>query len=213
MITMRKGKYLITALLALVSLSATAQMVGKITDPVEWVNPLMGSDSKPSLSNGNTYPSIAVPWGMNYWMPQTGPMGNGWAYTYSADKIRGFKQTHQPSPWMNDYGSFAIMPVSGHLKFNENDRASWFSHKAEISKPYYYSVYLADHDITTEITPTQRAAQFRITYPSSDSSFIVVDALDRGSYVKVIPEQRKIVGYSTRYSSGKLTGFKNYFVI
>ncbi|GEO11146.1 GH92 family glycosyl hydrolase [Segetibacter aerophilus] len=210
---MTKGKYLITAFLGLLSLSVTAQMVDKISDPVEWVNPLMGSDSKPSLSNGNTYPSIAIPWGMNYWMPQTGPMGNGWAYTYSADKIRGFKQTHQPSPWMNDYGSFAIMPVSGHLKFTENDRASWFSHKAEVSKPYYYSVYLADHDITTEITPTERAAQFRITYPSSDSSFIVVDALDRGSYVKVIPEQRKIIGYSTRYSSGKLTNFKNYFVI
>ncbi|HSU50709.1 MAG TPA: GH92 family glycosyl hydrolase, partial [Segetibacter sp.] len=139
--------------------------------------------------------------------------GNGWAYTYSADRIRGFKQTHQPSPWMNDYGQFAIMPVSGHLKFNENDRASWFSHKAEISKPYYYSVYLADHDITTEITPTERAAQFRITYPASDSSFIVVDAFDKGSYIKVIPEQKKIVGYSTKYSSGKLTNFKNYFVI
>ena len=59
------------------------------------VNPLMGTDSKPALSNGNTYPAIAVPWGMNFWTPQTGVMGNGWAYTYSADKIRGFKQTHR----------------------------------------------------------------------------------------------------------------------
>lgn len=210
---MMKRSMAITAFLGILSFNATAQMVDKVTDPVEWVNPLMGSDSKPSLSNGNTYPSIAVPWGMNYWMPQTGNMGNGWAYTYSADRIRGFKQTHQPSPWMNDYGQFAIMPVSGHLKFNENDRASWFSHKAEVSKPYYYSVYLADHDITTEITPTERAAQFRITYPASDSSFIVVDALDKGSYVKVIPAEKKIIGYSTKYSSGKLTNFKNYFVI
>src|SRR4051812_43261974 len=95
-------------LLLLVTLVASvnglfAQMVTQVTDPVEWVNPLMGSDSKPSLSNGNTYPGIAVPWGMNTWVPQTGVMGNGWQYQYSADKIRGFKQTHQPSPWMNDY--------------------------------------------------------------------------------------------------------------
>ncbi len=55
---------------------------------------------------------------MNFWMPQTGTMGNGWAYTYSSDKIRGFKQTHQPSPWMNDYGQFAIMPVTGALNSN-----------------------------------------------------------------------------------------------
>jgi putative alpha-1,2-mannosidase len=132
-----------------------AQTVDKVTDPVEWVNPLMGTDSKPSLSNGNTYPSICVPWGMNFWTPQTGRMGDGWAYTYASDKIRGFKQTHQPSPWMNDYGQFSIMPVTGKLRFREDDRASWFSHKAEISKPYYYSLYLADADVTTEITQCQ----------------------------------------------------------
>ena len=70
--------------------------------PVDYVNPLMGTDSKISLSNGNTYPAIALPWGMNFWTPQTGKMGDGWAYTYASDKIRGFKQTHQPSPWIND---------------------------------------------------------------------------------------------------------------
>ncbi|MBE7173529.1 MAG: GH92 family glycosyl hydrolase [Williamsia sp.] len=194
-------------------IASKAQLVDKVTDPVEWINPLMGTDSKPSLSNGNTYPAIAVPWGMNFWMPQTGPMGNGWAYQYSADKIRGFKQTHQPSPWMNDYGQFAIMPVTKKLSFNENDRASWFSHKAEISKPYYYSVYLADHDVKTEITATERAAQFQLTYPASDSSFVVVDALDRGSYIKIIPQEKKIIGYSTRHSHGRNIDFKNYFVI
>jgi predicted alpha-1,2-mannosidase len=182
-------------------------------DPVEWVNPLMGTDSKISLSNGNTYPAICVPWGMNSWTPQTNKMGNGWQYQYSADKINGFKQTHQPSPWMNDYGQFAIMPVTGKLRFRQDDRASWFSHKSEIAKPYYYSVYLADADVTAELTTTQRAAQLRFTFPQSDSSFIVVDAFDRGSYIKIIPGQKKIVGYSTRYSRGKLTNFRNYFVI
>jgi putative alpha-1,2-mannosidase len=150
---------------------------------------------------------------MNFWTPQTGVMGDGWAYTYDAHKIRGFKQTHQPSPWMNDYGQFAIMPVTKHLKVSQNKRASWFSHKAETAKPYYYSVYLADHDVTTEITPTERSAQFRFTYPKTDSSFIVIDALNKGSYVKIMPGQKKIVGYSTKYARGPLKNFKNYFVI
>src|SRR6195952_3432010 len=185
----------------------------KAPDLAEYVNPLMGTQSKYDLSNGNTYPAIALPWGMNFWTPQTGKMGDGWQYTYDAYKINGFKQTHQPSPWMNDYGQFAIMPVTGHLKVTQNGRQSWFSHKTEIVKPYYYSVYLADHDVTTEITPTERSAQFRFTFPKSDSSFIVIDAFDRGSYVKVIPSQNKIVGYSTKYSHGPLKNFKNYFVI
>jgi predicted alpha-1,2-mannosidase len=184
-----------------------------VDDLVEYINPLMGTQSKVDLSNGNTYPAIALPWGMNFWTPQTGNTGDGWQYTYDADKIRGFKQTHQPSPWMNDYGCFAIMPVTKHLKVSQNGRASWFSHKAETAKPYYYSVYLADADVTTEITPTERAAQFRFTFPATDSSFIVVDALDRGSYVKVLPKENKIIGYSTRYARGPLKNFKNYFVI
>ncbi len=65
-------------------------------DPVERVNPLVGTQSTYSLSAGNTYPAIAMPWGMNFWTPQTGRMGDGWQYMYAAEKIRGFKQTHQP---------------------------------------------------------------------------------------------------------------------
>ncbi|WP_068407597.1 GH92 family glycosyl hydrolase [Pedobacter cryoconitis] len=207
-------KHFLSALLIAATMPVLAQQAGKVTDPVDWVNPLMGTASKPSLSNGNTYPTIAVPWGMNFWTPQTGKMGDGWAYTYDADKIRGFKQTHQPSPWMNDYGQFSVMPVTGKMKFNQDERASWFSHKAEIVKPYYYSVYLADADVTTEITPTERAAQFRFTFPKSDSSYVVIDAFDKGSYIKVIPKERKVIGYSTRYASGPLpANFKNYFVI
>ena len=68
--------------------------------PEELVNVLMGTDSKYSFSNGNTYPTIAVPWGMNFWTPQTGPNGYGWIYTYTADKIRGFKQTNQAGTCM-----------------------------------------------------------------------------------------------------------------
>jgi len=206
-----KKLFLLSIILA--PLLTTAQQAKKAADLVDYINPLMGTDSKYDLSNGNTYPAIALPWGMNFWTPQTGKMGDGWQYTYSSYKINGFKQTHQPSPWMNDYGQFAIMPVTGHLKVTQNGRQSWYSHKAETVKPYYYSVYLADHDVTTEITPTERSAQFRFTYPKSDSSFIVIDAFDKGSYVKIIPSERKIVGYSTKYARGPLPNFKNYFVI
>ncbi len=191
---------------------AVAQEIETITDPVDWVNPLMGTDSKSSFSNGNTYPAIALPWGMNFWSPQTGKMGDGWLYTYSADKMRGIKQTHQPSPWMNDYGQFSIMPVTGQLQFNEEERASWFSHKAEEARPYYYSVYLADHEVVAEVTPTERAARFRFTFPETDSAFVVIDAFDRGSYVHIV-DQHTVIGYTTRNSGGVPDNFRNYFVL
>ena len=183
------------------------------TEPVDMVNPLTGTLSKFELSTGNNYPVIALPWGMNFWTPQTGKNGDGWQYTYTADKIRGFKQTHQPSPWMNDYGMFSLMPITGEVNFDEEKRASWFSHKAEIAKPYYYRVYLADYDITTEIAPTERAAMFRFTFPQEEMSYVVLDAYDRGSYVQIQPEKNRIVGYTTRNSGGVTKDFKNWFII
>ena len=138
--------------------------------PVDYVNPLMGTASNYSLSTGNTSPLIAMPWGMNFWTPQTAPMTDIWIYSYTATHIQGFKQTHQPSPWIGDYGQFSHFPMTGELKISGKSRANWFSHKAETAKPYYYSVYLADYDVTTEITPTERAAMFRFTFPENEKS-------------------------------------------
>ena len=192
--------------------SSAAFVAQAVTNPVDYVNTLMGTQSKFELSNGNTTPTVCVPWGMNEWIPQTGKNGDGWSYTYNADKIRGFKQTHRPSPWINDFGQFSLMPETGELVINEDKRASWFSHKAEVATPYYYSVYLADYDVTTELTSTDRAAAFRFTFPE-DNAYVVIDAYDRGSWIKVIPEENKIVGYNTRHSGGVGKQYANYFVV
>lgn len=181
-------------------------------DLVSYVNPLMGTDSKFSLSNGNTYPAITRPWGMHFWTPQTAPMGDGWAYAYDAETIRGIKQTHQPSPWINDYGAFSLMAVTGSLEVEEEKRASWFSHKAEIAKPNHYSVYLAEYDATMEVTPTDRAAIFRFTFPETDSAYILIDGFNMGSMVKILPEQNKVIGYSRNNHGGVADNFHNYWV-
>ena len=182
------------------------------SDYTQYVNPLMGTQSTFQLSTGNTYPAIAMPWGMNFWTPRTNRIGDGWQYTYTANKIFGFEQTHQPSPWINDYGQFSLMPVTGQVEMDESKRASWFSHKGEVALPHYYKVYLAEYDVVTEMAPTERASMFRFTFPDADS-YVVVDAYDRNSSIKVIPEENKIVGYTTRNSGGVPDNFKNYFVV
>ena len=204
---MRKTIFIILSLIW-----ATAASAGGL-EPVDYVNPLVGTQSSFELSTGNTYPAIAMPWGMNFWVPQTGKMGDGWQYTYDAHKIRGFKQTHQPSPWINDYGQFSLMPTVGEPVFDENKRASWFSHKAEEATPYYYKVYLADYDVIAEMAPTERAAILRFTFPETDQANIVIDAFDKGSEITFQQNQRRIIGYTTRNSGGVPEGFKNYFVI
>lgn len=199
------------SILALAFMATSAGMAQ--SQPVDYVSTLVGTQSTFQLSTGNTYPATAMPWGMNFWTPQTGKMGDGWTYGYQANKIRGLKQTHQPSPWINDYGQFALMATTGKPIFDEEARASWFSHKAETAKPYHYKVYLADYDITAELAPTERACLMRFTFPKTDSANVIVDAFDKGSYVRLMPDKRTIVGYTTKNSGGVPDNFKNYFVI
>lgn len=206
---MRKIIPIIVAL-ALFGCSAPKE---QLCEPADYVSTLVGTLSDFSLSTGNTYPATALPWGMNFWTPQTGTMGDGWTYSYAAHKIRGIKQTHQPSPWINDYGQFSIMPVRDAAVYDQEGRSSMFSHQSETARPYYYQVYLADHDVNVELAPTERAAIIRLTFPESETSGVVVDAFDKGSYVKVIPEENKVVGYTTRNSGGVPDNFRNWFVL
>ena len=182
-------------------------------EAVDYVSTLVGTLSKHSLSTGNTYPAVALPWGMNFWTPQTGKMGDGWQYVYTEDKIRGLKLTHQPSPWINDYGQLAIMATTGKPQLGEDERASWFSHKAEDARPYYYKVYLADWDVTAEMTPTERAAMMRFTFPETEQANIVVDGFDGGSVVRADASRRTITGYTVKNSGGVPQNFRCYFVI
>ncbi len=183
------------------------------TEPVDYISTLVGTLSKYSLSTGNTYPAVAMPWGMNFWTPQTGKMGDGWQYVYTEDKLRGIKQTHQPSPWINDYGQFSIMATTGTPRFGEDERASWFSHKAETATPYYYQVYLADWDVNAEVTPTSRAAMMRFTFPETQQANIIVDAFDGNAHVEADAAQRRITGYTVKNSGGVPQNFRNYFII
>ena len=180
-------------------------------DFTQYVNPLIGSDSAPELSNGNTYPAIALPWGMNFWTPQTGEMGDGWIYTDKNSGLVGIRQTHQPSPWINDYGAFSIMPISGELRVLENDRKSQFNNI--IVLPHYYKVELIDSKTIVELSPTKRSAHFKFEFSKNSKSHIIIDAFFKNSTVKVIPEENKIIGVSKNNSGGVPDNFSNYFII
>lgn len=180
---------------------------------VQYVNTLQGTDSKFELSYGNTYATTGMPYGMHTWGAQTGPNGEGWKYQYSVDKIRGFQQAHQCSPWMSDYAVYSLMPEVGELVVNEDARASKFSHANEIAKPHYYRVTL-DNGITTEMAPTTRGVHLRFTYPRKGDAYLVLDGYFAMSGMKIDPAKRQISGWvnNQRFVNHPET-FRNYFVI
>jgi len=180
--------------------------------PATYVNPLLGTDSRYEFSHGNTYPGITLPWGMACWTPQTGARESGWMYTYDTHALNGFKLTHQPSPWVGDYGDFSIMPMTGDLNLAFTDRASVFSHDREEAHPYYYRVFLDRYHTQVEITPTTRGGIMRFTFPETDQAFILLDAHPRGTSITLDPERGKISGY-TRANRGSVPeNFACYFV-
>lgn len=182
------------------------------SDLTHYVNTLQGTNSKHELTRGNTYPTTALPWGVNFWTPQTGPNRDGWIYQHFKDSIRGFRQTHQCSSWTRDYAAFSLMPVTGKLEVNQYKRAAKFSHKNEIAHPNYYKVTF-DNKITTEMSPTERGVHMRFSFPSGGNSYVVIDPNNGGSCVKIIPEERKIIGYCKNANFSVPKEFANYFVI
>ena len=184
-----------------------------VKDLVEYVNTLQGTNSKFELTRGNTYPTIALPFGMNTWSPQTARNGDGWKYQYFKDTIRGFQQAHQCSSWTNDYAVFSLMPVSGQLKLSDLERGAKFNHDNEIAKPHYYKVDF-DNGITTEVSPSLRGSHMRFSFPKNEKAYIVIDGYTGTSGIKIDRKNRQITGF-VRNGRGmdRVKGFKNYFVI
>lgn len=198
-------------LLCLIIVSFGTLLAAKSTDLVQYVNTLQGTNSHFGLTRGNTYPTTALPFAMHTWTPQTGENGDGWKYQFFKDTIRGFQQAHQCSSWTNDYCVFSLMPVTGLLALNQFDRAAKFSHDNEVAKPNYYKVKM-DNEITTEMSPTERGAHLRFSFPKKQKSYVVLDGYTGFSQVKIHPKENRITGY-VRNGRGLTENLKSYFVI
>lgn len=184
----------------------------KQKDFVRYVNTLQGTNSSFDVSRGNTYPAVAMPWGMNFWTPQTGENRNGFIYRYAEDIIRGFRQTHQCSPWANDYAAFSVMPVSGELKVTQHNRFRHFRHEDETARPDYYKVTFDNH-LKAEMSPTERGVFMRFTFPEQKDAYVILDLNKSHNKIRIMPDKRTVVGYTGHASQAVPKGFANYFVM
>ena len=163
-------------------------------DLVKYVNTLQGTHSNFGLSHGNTFPATAMPFAQHMWTPQTGPNGEGFKYLYDSDQIRGFGQSHQPSPWVSDYAVYTFFPETGKLEVDPDKRGARFSHSNEEGHPHYYRVTFMD-GITTEMAPTERGVHLRFTYPKKQDAFLIIDGYTEQSEVHIDPEKRQVTGW------------------
>ena len=211
-------KKIVTLLLILFSLSLIGQNLNKT--PVGYVDPLMGT----TFARWMLFPGVSMPFGMVKLSPDNQRKGWKAGYEYKINNIAGFSHLHS---WT--MGGLLSMPAVGELKINPGTEKnpdlgyrSRFSHKNEIAKPGYYSVFLDDYNIKAELTSTTRAGFQRYTFPKSDSARILIDLKIPTEYGYEIFEARitkvsnnEIEGYSVQQSLRKANynDFILHFVI
>lgn len=185
-----------------------------MTTYVNDVNPLQGTDSRYTYSRGNTLPLITRPFGMAAWCPQTDEAGGRWFFHPSHRQLQGLRLTHQPSPWIGDYGHLTLMPQSGPCYAAPSARASSFALDQTEYRPHYYRTYLNRYRIGMEIAPTERCASLQFKFEQRDEEARLLVSFFGGDYALNIDEDRRLVsGYTKSSTGGAPEGFAMYFVL
>ena len=137
----------------------------------DFVNTKQGSASVHRFSNGNTLPLVQLPFGMAAFCPQTSN-NLSWYYHPTHRSFEGIRLTHQPSPWIADYGAVCFMPQNKNLGLYGGDRWSGFRPNDAVLKPYYLNYRLLRSDSNIELTPTERCAKVRVRFDNNADNYI-----------------------------------------
>ncbi|HEU5103072.1 MAG TPA: GH92 family glycosyl hydrolase, partial [Roseiflexaceae bacterium] len=179
-------------------------------DLVAYVRPLQGTDSHFDFSYGNCLPLVSRPFGMTNWCPQTDE--GRWLFGYRAPKLQGIRATHQPSPWIADYGHFTIMPQTGPLLLDAGQRSSLVRRNGMQIGPDYFKALFWRYRTTVELTPTERCAALRFTFPPTERARIMLHTFEGPAAIQIDPQRRMLSGYTRANSGGVPDSFACYFV-
>ncbi|KXU16430.1 Alpha-1,2-mannosidase [Streptococcus oralis] len=122
---------------------------------LESIDTRFGTASKHAFSRGNTLPYTGVPFGMNYFVPQTSDQEGAWFFDPHLPIFQGIRLTHQPSPWIGDYSWLLLTPVTGDLGGESLfHRQSSYDLERAVFQPHYLKLFSLRYQIETQLTPT-----------------------------------------------------------
>ena len=178
---------------------------------IELVNTKQGSASVHRFSNGNTLPLVQRPFGMSALCPQTSSESS-WFYHPDARSFEGLRITHQPSPWIADYGTVIFMPQSGRASFRAGDRWSGFRPEDTVIRPDYFKINLLRSRTVFEATPTVRGGKLRVNYTADEKNWFSVFPLEGYSEFCYKPEENTLYGIVTN-NNGHNKNFRMFFTV
>jgi predicted alpha-1,2-mannosidase len=178
-----------------------------------YVNPLQGTDSVYTFSNGNTLPLISRPWGTTSWSPQSNEEGVGWFFHPSHRRFQGIRLTHQPSPWMRDYGHLVIMPQSGPVYLKSDAWASSYRAEEMIVQPHYFGIRLPRYEAKLELVPAMRSTRLRFTFDRKEDCRVIVSPFEGESSVTIDGAKSRVTGFTRAHHGEAHANFAMYFIM
>ena len=146
---------------------------------LETIDTRFGTASKHAFSRGNTLPYTGVPFGMNYFVPQTSDQEGSWFFDPHLPIFQGIRLTHQPSPWIGDYSWLLLTPVTGQLGGDSlfHRQSSYDMDKASF-QPHYLKIFSLRYQIETQLTPTCYGASIRLKQKQGKALSLYLHATD-----------------------------------
>ena len=175
-----------------------------------FVNTKQGSKSTHRYSNGNTLPLVQLPFGMASFAPQT-ESDKRWYYHPDSRSLEGIRLTHQPSPWIADYGAFVLMPQNKKLGASGDSRWSGYRPEDAVLTPYYLKTRFLRSKSDFELTPTERGACVKITFDEDGDNYLSV--LPVTGWYSFRLDGNTLYASTNMHMSGEAVKFKSYLVI
>ncbi len=180
---------------------------------IDLVNVKMGTRSTPRYSNGNTLPFTQRPWAMAGFAPQTSSERGPWYYYPDDRSIEGVRLTHQPSPWIRDYGNLVLMPQSGKPFMTPGDRWSGYMPEKSILRPDYMFIEFLRYRTSLELTPTYRGASIKLRFAAEEQPRLGLFPVQDKFVCEVDRVNRIVRGRTTAINYRHANNYAMYFVM
>ena len=182
------------------------------THYLDYVNIQQGTDSTWSFSRGNTLPLTQRPYAMAAFAPQTRGMETWW-YSPHERVVEGIRLTHQPSPWINDYGCMMFTPQTD--AWQDKFYEAWTGMRPQdtVLRPDYLKLGFARCCCTAELVPMKRGASVRVRYENGWPACVSFYNMKGNGGFEADAEKGELRGWTDGYAQGKAENFKMYMVV
>ena len=180
---------------------------------IPYVNIKQGSHSGERLSAGSTLPLTQLPFAMAGFIPQTDGRKDPWFFHPDDYSLEGIRLTHQPSPWINDYGALLFLPQTGTPESVMGRAFSSYRPKEAVLRPDRLRLHFARCRTTAELAPTTRGAYFTMTYGDGRDPFISFFPAHGEYHYELDAANDRLIGYTTGHSHDVAVDFHMYFAV